>query len=160
MSFRINTITGPMRALIQRVSRASVTIEGRVYSSIESGLLVLVGIKANDTAEDARYIAEKSCSLRIFDDGGQKLNLSVRDAGGSILAVSQFTLYGDTRKGNRPSFIDAAPPDAAEPLYETVVDHLRRQLGEKKVATGLFRAMMDIELVNNGPVTVMFESKG
>ena len=149
-----------MKALIQRVTKASVTIDGRIYSSIEKGLLILLGIKTHDTAEDARYIAEKSCSLRIFEDDRQKMNLSVRDVGGSVLAVSQFTLYGDTRKGNRPSFIDAAPPEEAEPLYNIFVDQLRQQLGTDRVATGLFRTMMDVELVNNGPVTVMLESKG
>ncbi len=149
-----------MKALIQRVSKASVTIDGKMYSSIEKGMLIFLGIKVNDTAEGARYIAEKSCSLRIFEDIQQKMNLSVRDISGSILAVSQFTLYGDTRKGNRPSFIDAAPPEVAEPLYNIFVDHLRQQLGNDKVATGLFRAMMDIELINDGPVTVMLESKG
>jgi len=149
-----------MRALIQRVSKASVAIDGKTYSSIEKGLLILLGIKVHDTAEDARYIAEKSCSLRIFEDGQQKMNLSVCDVGGSVLAVSQFTLYGDTRKGNRPSFMDAAPPDEAEPLYNIFVDQLRRQLGANRVATGLFRTMMDVELINNGPVTVMLESKG
>ena len=149
-----------MKALIQRVSKASVTIDGRMYSSIEKGLLILLGIKIHDTAEDARYLAEKSCSLRIFEDGQQKMNLSVRDVGGSVLAVLQFTLYGDTRKGNRPSFIDAAPPEEAEPLYNIFVDQLRQQLGNDRVSTGLFRTMMDVELINNGPVTVMLESKG
>ena len=149
-----------MKALIQRVSKASVTIDGRMYSSIEKGLLILLGIKIHDTAEDARYLAEKSCSLRIFEDDQQKMNLSVRDVGGSVLAVSQFTLYGDTRKGNRPSFIDAAPPEEAEPLYNIFVDQLRQQLGNDRVSTGLFRTMMDVELINNGPVTVMLESKG
>lgn len=148
-----------MKALIQRVTKASVTIDGRIYSSIEKGLLILLGIKTHDTAEDARYIAEKSCLLRIFEDDRQKMNLSVRDVGGSVLAVSQFTLYGDTRKGNRPNFIDAAPPEEAEPLYNIFVDQLRQQLGIDRVATGLFRTMMDVELVNNGPVTVMLESK-
>jgi D-aminoacyl-tRNA deacylase len=149
-----------MKALIQRVSRASVTIDGKLYSSIEAGLLILLGIKVNDTAEDAQYIAEKSCSLRVFEDSQQKMNLSVRDVGGKVLAVSQFTLYGNTRKGNRPSFVDAAPPNLAEPLYNIFVDRLRQQLGTEKVATGVFRAMMDVELVNSGPVTVMLESKG
>ncbi len=148
-----------MRALIQRVSRASVTIDGEKRGSIESGLLILLGIKVSDTAEDARYVAEKSCSLRVFEDDQQKMNLSVRDVGGKVLAVSQFTLYGDTRKGNRPSFIEAAPPDVAEPLYNLFVEQLRQLIGSEKVATGVFRTLMDVELVNNGPVTVMLESK-
>ncbi|MGA9406081.1 MAG: D-aminoacyl-tRNA deacylase [Bacteroidota bacterium] len=149
-----------MKALIQRVSKASVTIDGKMSGSIEKGILIFLGIKINDTAEDARYVAEKSCSLRIFEDGQHKMNLSVRDVGGSVLAVSQFTLYGDTRKGNRPNFTDAAPPTEAEPLYNIFVDQLKRQLGNDRVATGLFRAMMDVELTNDGPVTIMLESKG
>lgn len=149
-----------MKALIQRVSKASVTIDGKMYSSIEQGLLIFLGIKVHDSAEDARYLAEKSCALRVFEDDQQKMNLSVRDVGGSVLAVSQFTLYGDTRKGNRPNFIEAAPPEEAEPLYNFFVDQLRQELGTGRVAAGLFRAMMDVELINDGPVTVMLESKG
>lgn len=148
-----------MRALIQRVSRASVLIEGKVHSKIGSGLLVFIGIKNGDTTGDALFLAEKCCSLRIFEDPEEKMNLSVRDIGGSILVVSQFTLYGDTRKGNRPSFTDAASPEIAEPLYNAFVNHLRLQLGDDHVATGVFRAMMDIELVNDGPVTLSVESK-
>jgi D-tyrosyl-tRNA(Tyr) deacylase len=149
-----------MKALVQRVSKANVTIDGEEHSSIQSGLLIFVGIKVGDTAEDAKYLAEKCCSLRVFEDDHQKMNLSVRDVGGSVLAVSQFTLYGDTRKGNRPSFVEAAAPDAAEPLYQIFVDHLRLQLGASRVAAGVFRAMMKVELTNDGPVTVMVESKG
>ena len=148
-----------MRALIQRVSRARVLMDGKEQSSIGSGLLVFIGIKSGDTAGDALYLAEKCCSMRIFEDEEGKMNLSVRDVGGSILVVSQFTLYGDTRKGNRPSFVEAAPPDIAEPLYTSFVSHLRLQLGNAHVATGVFRAMMDIELVNDGPVTLSVESK-
>ncbi|HLP18026.1 MAG TPA: D-aminoacyl-tRNA deacylase [Bacteroidota bacterium] len=148
-----------MKALIQRVSRASVTIGGTLHSRIGPGLVILLGIKTGDTERDAVYVAEKCCSLRIFEDDQEKMNLSVRDVGGSLLVVSQFTLYGDTRKGNRPSFIDAAPPEAAEPLYERFVAHARMLLGEERVSTGVFRAMMDVELVNSGPVTVTVESK-
>ena len=148
-----------MRAVVQRVSRASVSIAGRPFSSIGKGLLVLLGITNGDTGEEAKYTAEKCNSLRIFDDGQGKMNLSVREVEGSIMVVSQFTLYGDARKGNRPSFIEAAPPDVAEPLYNTFVQHLCTLLGNERVATGLFRTMMDVELVNDGPVTLIVESK-
>jgi D-tyrosyl-tRNA(Tyr) deacylase len=148
-----------MRAVVQRVSRASVTIDGKVYSTIERGLLILLGIRNGDTIEDVLYVAEKCCALRIFEDEREKMNLSVRDVGGSVLVVSQFTLYGETSKGNRPSFIEAASPEIAAPLYNAFVDHLRLQLGDECVATGVFRAMMDVELINDGPVTVMVESK-
>ena len=149
-----------MRALVQRVASASVTIDGKVYSSIGKGLLVFLGIKHDDTIDDARYIAEKCCSLRVFEDAQEKMNLSVRDVGGSILAVSQFTLYGDSRKGNRPSFVDAASPAIAEPLYDAYVHQLRLIIGPERVATGVFRAMMDVTLVNDGPVTIIVEGKG
>jgi D-aminoacyl-tRNA deacylase len=148
-----------MKALIQRVSRASVTIDGSRCSDIGHGLVILLGIKTGDTERDAVYVAEKCCSLRIFEDDEEKMNLSVRDVTGSVLVISQFTLYGDTRKGNRPSFIDAAPPQVAEPLYEYFVSHMRTLLGDDRVRTGVFRAMMDVELVNTGPVTVTIESK-
>lgn len=148
-----------MRAVIQRVSSASVTIEGTVSGSIGNGLLILLGIKSGDTESDARYLAEKCSALRIFEDTEEKMNLSVKDVNGSVLIVSQFTLYGDTRKGNRPSFVDAAPPTVAEPLYEYFVGQMRMLLGADKVATGVFRAMMDVALVNAGPVTVIVESK-
>ena len=149
-----------MKALIQRVSKASVSVDGKAIASIETGLLIFLGIKIGDTQEEARYLAEKISSLRIFEDALQKMNLSVRDVGGSLLAVSQFTLYGDARKGNRPNFMEAAPPDVAEPLYDHFVSQLRLQLGPEKVATGVFRAMMEVALVNDGPVTLMVESKG
>ena len=148
-----------MKAVVQRVSRANVTIDVKEFSSIGKGLLILLGITNGDTGDDAKYTAEKCSSLRIFDDGQGKMNLSVREVEGSILVVSQFTLYGDTRKGNRPSFIEAAPPDVAEPLYNTFVQHLRTLLGNERIATGLFRSMMNVGLVNDGPVTVIVESK-
>jgi D-tyrosyl-tRNA(Tyr) deacylase len=148
-----------MRAVVQRVKRASVSIDGKMYSSIENGLVLLLGIKNGDEEADARYLAEKSSSLRIFEDNQQKMNLSLVDVGGSMLVVSQFTLYGDARKGNRPSFVEAAPPTIAEPLYESFVSHVRRLLGAQRIATGVFRAMMDVELVNDGPVTIILESK-
>jgi D-tyrosyl-tRNA(Tyr) deacylase len=146
-----------MRALIQRVSSASVTISGNVHGQIGHGLLILLGIKTGDTETDGNYLAEKCAAIRIFEDGEGKMNLSVKDVDGSALVVSQFTLYGDTRKGNRPGFTDGAPPQIAEKLYESFAGHLRTLLGPEKVATGVFRAMMDVALVNNGPVTVMVE---
>ena len=148
-----------MRAVVQRVSSASVTIDRKLYSSIEYGLLILLGIKSGDSEAEAQYLAEKCIGLRIFEDYEEKMNLSVKDINGSILVVSQFTLYGDTRKGNRPSFVEAAPPQIAEPLYEKFVSMLQDSLGKEKVVTGVFRAMMDVALVNDGPVTVIVESK-
>ena len=148
-----------MRAVIQRVSSASVTIDGKIHSSIQKGMLILLGIKTGDSVAEAKYLAEKCIALRIFEDAEEKMNLSIQDIHGSILAVSQFTLYGDTRKGNRPSFIEAAPPNVAEPLYEKFVQYLQEALGHEKVVTGVFRSMMDVSLVNDGPVTVIVESK-
>ncbi len=148
-----------MKAVIQRVSRAQLTIDGAVRSSIGPGLVVLLGVKTGDTEKDADYLAEKCASMRIFEDAQEKMNLSVLDTGGSMLVVSQFTLYGDARKGNRPSFIEAAVPSVAEPLYERFVGRARTLLGAEHVQTGVFRAMMDVELVNSGPVTITIESK-
>jgi D-aminoacyl-tRNA deacylase len=148
-----------MKALIQRVTRASVTIGDTLHSEIGPGLVILLGINAGDTERDAVFVAEKCCALRIFEDDQEKMNLSVRDVGGAVLVISQFTLYADTRKGNRPSFTEAAIPSVAEPLYEHFVEHARTLLGAERVKTGVFRAMMDVELNNSGPVTVSVESK-
>jgi D-tyrosyl-tRNA(Tyr) deacylase len=148
-----------MRALIQRVKRSSVTINGQVQGSIEKGFLVLLGVKQGDGEQDALSVAQKCAALRIFDDSEGKMNLSVRDVEGEVLVVSQFTLYGDTRRGNRPSYSDAAPPPIAESLYEKYISEMKRLVGSQKVQSGVFRAMMDVELVNDGPVTVMIESK-
>jgi D-aminoacyl-tRNA deacylase len=148
-----------MRALIQRVRRCSVTISGVEHGSIGYGMLILLGVKQQDSDKDCAYLAERCAALRIFEDAQGKMNLSVRDVGGAAMVVSQFTLYGDTTRGNRPSYSSAAPPELAEKLYESFVSQLRIQLGEEKVAVGVFRAMMDVELVNDGPVTVMVESK-
>lgn len=148
-----------MRALVQRVKRCSVTIEGRLHSSIEMGMLILLGIKNGDRESDAEYLAERCSSLRIFDDETGKMNLSVKDVKGEAMVVSQFTLYGDTHKGNRPSYTDAAPPQIAESLYNYFVSCLQNNLGKKQIGSGVFRAMMDVEFVNDGPVTLMLESK-
>ncbi|MCI0706828.1 MAG: D-aminoacyl-tRNA deacylase [Ignavibacteriae bacterium] len=148
-----------MRALVQRVKRCSVTINGSLHSEIGAGMLILLGVKQGDTSTDAQYLAERCLNLRIFDDTDGKMNLSVRDAGGSVMVVSQFTLYGDTRKGNRPSYAEAAPPQDAERLYDEFTNHLRGVLGSGRVASGVFRAMMDVVLVNDGPVTLLLESK-
>ena len=141
-----------MRALVQRVSEASVTVDGTEISRIGPGLLVLLGVRRGDTEAEADRIAAKLLALRIFEDDDGKMNLSVGDAGGEILCVSQFTLYGDTRKGNRPSYIDAARPGHAEPLY----DRFCERLGAAK---GVFGACMGVALVNDGPVTLMVEAE-
>ena len=146
-----------MRAVLQRVSRASVTVDGTVVGHIGRGLLVLLGVTHADTAEHARWLAEKTVGLRIFADEQDKMNRSVADVGGGVLVVSQFTLYGDCQKGRRPSFVDAAPPEVAIPLYEAYINAVKAQ--GVAVETGRFGAMMDVELVNDGPVTLILESK-
>jgi D-tyrosyl-tRNA(Tyr) deacylase len=146
-----------MRAVLQRVSRARVRVGEEVTGEIGRGLLVLLGVAQGDTAEQARWLAEKVVGLRIFADDEGKMNRDVTEAPGAVLVVSQFTLYGDCRKGRRPSFIGAAPPETAIPLYEAFVEAVRA-LGVP-VATGRFGAMMDVELVNEGPVTLIVDSK-
>ena len=140
-----------MRALVQRVSQASVTVDGEQVAAIGPGLLVLLGVRRGDGEAEADRIAAKLLALRIFEDDGGKMNLSVGDVGGELLCVSQFTLYGDSRRGNRPSFVDAAPPEQAEPLYERV----REAVGAQG---GVFGARMTVELVNDGPVTLIVET--
>ena len=147
-----------MRALIQRVKKASVTIEGKVYSEINQGLLILLGIEAEDTQEDINWLAGKITHLRIFSDENDAMNLSVQDVDGDCLVVSQFTLHASTKKGNRPSFIYAAKPEIAIPLYEKFVLQLENEMN-KKVQTGSFGAMMDVALINDGPVTIWIDSK-
>jgi D-tyrosyl-tRNA(Tyr) deacylase len=146
-----------MRAVVQRATRASVTVDGAVIGEIEKGLVVLLGIARDDTKVEAAYLVDKISNLRIFDDEDGKMNLSVKDVNGALLIVSQFTLYGDVRRGLRPSWIDAAPPEVAEPLYDFFV----RQAGTavEDVATGKFQAMMQVELINDGPVTILIDSK-
>jgi D-tyrosyl-tRNA(Tyr) deacylase len=146
-----------MRAVVQRVTGAKVTVNDEIVGEIGHGLVVLLGVARDDTKLDAAYLAEKITVLRIFGDDEGKMNLSVREVSGSVLIVSQFTLYGDVRRGLRPSWIDAAAPEVAEPLYEFFVRQVRAVVGE--VATGSFRAMMQVELVNDGPVTILLDSK-
>ena len=146
-----------MKAVIQRVSRARVVIESREHSSIQLGILILLGVEKGDTAPDATALAKKIVELRIFEDEAGKMNRSVLDVHGEILAVSQFTLLGDCRKGRRPSFDDAASPDEARQLYDAFVESLRST--GVRVKTGVFQANMDVELVNQGPVTFILESK-
>ncbi len=148
-----------MRALIQRVGNADVKIESKTISEIKKGLLVLISVSATDDEKDAKYLAEKCVNLRIFEDAQNKMNLSVKDVDGSILVVSQFTLYADTRRGNRPSFTNAAPPEHANQMYKIFVENLKLLMGSEHIKTGVFGAMMNISLVNEGPVTILLESK-
>ena len=145
-----------MRAVIQRVKSASVTVEGKVVSEIHKGLLIFLGVAQEDTPADVDYMASKIANLRIFEDDEGRMNLSILDIGGEALVVSQFTLYGDCRKGRRPSFIHAARPEKADPLYQAFMDEIS-QLGVP-VKAGIFQAMMDVELINDGPVTMMLDS--
>ena len=147
-----------MRVVVQRVKEASVTVGTNVLGSIQKGLLVLVGIEENDNEEDAKWIAKKIYNLRIFDDDAGVMNLSIVEIGGDILVVSQFTLHASTKKGNRPSYIKAAKPEKAIPLYNSFVESLSN-LMEKPIPTGKFGAMMEINLVNSGPVTIIIDSK-
>ena len=146
-----------MRAVIQRVSRASVSVDGKVLGSIGLGLVVLLGVARDDEERDADYLLDKIVGLRIFKDEAGKFNLSLENVGGDLMVVSQFTLFGDCRKGRRPSFSDAAPPDLAERLYDHFVSASRKT--GLTVATGEFRAMMSVELANDGPVTLMLDSR-
>ena len=149
----IRAIYASVRALVQRVTEAAVEVDGREVARIGPGLLVLLGVRRGDGAEEADWIARKVLSLRVFEDAEGRMNLSVEDVGGQLLCVSQFTLYGDARKGNRPSYVDAAPPEEAEPLYERVRDALGAE-------GGVFGAHMRVALVNHGPVTVLIEAGG
>lgn len=144
-----------MKALIQRVTSASVTIDSQIVGEIKKGLLVLLGVGKGDSVREVKYLTDKILGLRIFEDENNKMNLSVMDIGGEILLVSQFTLYGDARKGKRPSFTDAAPPNEAEALYEAMKQEMRSQIN---VECGEFGADMQVALVNDGPVTIILES--
>lgn len=147
-----------MRAVIQRVNEASVYVEKEVTGKISSGLLVLLGIEDSDTSEDIAWLSAKIANLRIFNDAGGIMNLSVKDSDGGILVVSQFTLHASTKKGNRPSYIRAAKPEIAIPLYENFIRQMENDLG-KKPETGKFGAMMEVSLINNGPVTIIIDTK-
>ena len=145
-----------MRAVVQRVTQADVTVDGRVTGKIDKGLMVLLGVEEGDSAEDARYMAQKTAGLRIFEDSEGKMNLSVKDVGGSVLAVSQFTLLGDARKGKRPSFVKAARPQEADTLYRMYIDLLKEE--GINTGEGVFRAEMLVRIYNDGPVTILLDS--
>jgi len=149
-----------MRALVQRVSEAGVYIDKENYKAeIEKGIVILLGIKNDDSDEDLLFVADKCSHLRIFEDENEKMNLSLKDVNGEVLIISQFTLYGDAQKGNRPSFIEAARPEIAIPLYEKFISRMKSNLGEEKIKTGIFGAMMKVKIINDGPVTILVESK-
>jgi D-tyrosyl-tRNA(Tyr) deacylase len=147
-----------MRTVIQRVTEASVTINGQLHSTIAKGLLVLAGIEENDTENDIQWMCDKLCQMRIFNDAEGKMNLSVIDIAGELLIVSQFTLHASTKKGNRPSFMKAARPEHAIPLYEKFIENVNQRTG-KPIKTGVFGADMKIQLINDGPVTIIVDSK-
>jgi D-tyrosyl-tRNA(Tyr) deacylase len=149
-----------MRALVQRVSEGSVRIENpEHFEEIKKGMVILLGIKEGDSDDDLNFTADKCSNLRIFEDENQKMNLSVKDINGEVLVISQFTLYGDARKGNRPSFTDAARPETAELIYRKFVERMKSNLGGDKVKCGIFGAMMMVKIMNDGPVTILVESK-
>jgi D-tyrosyl-tRNA(Tyr) deacylase len=149
-----------MRAIVQRVKEGSVYIPGQNYSrDIGKGMVILVGIKNNDTEDDISFVADKCTNLRIFGDDNIKMNLALKDIKGEVLIISQFTLYGETSKGNRPSFIEAAKPELAVPLYKKFIERMKDNLGEDNVKEGLFGEMMEVKIINDGPVTVIVESK-
>ncbi len=149
-----------MRAVIQRVKQGGVTIEAQGYSAkIMQGFVILLGIKQGDTLDDVKFLADKCAGSRVFEDSEGKMNLSLLDIYGEALIISQFTLYGDARKGNRPSFILAARPEEAIPLYEAFIARMQERIGENKVKTGIFGAMMQVEIINDGPVTIIIDSR-
>jgi D-aminoacyl-tRNA deacylase len=148
-------------AVLQRVIEGNVIIADENYKAeIEKGLVILLGVKVGDSLEDCRFVADKCCNLRIFQDEKDKMNLSVKDVNGEILIISQFTLYGETAKGNRPGFTKAARPEEAIPLYEYFITRVKENIGTEKVKTGIFGATMSVKIINDGPVTVMVESPG
>jgi len=149
-----------MRAVVQRVTQGGVNIPAQKYScEIGKGMVILVGIKNNDTEDDVLFVADKCANLRIFGDDDIKMNLALKDINGEALVISQFTLYGETSKGNRPSFSEAARPELAVPLYNKFIERMKENLGEDKVKEGLFGKMMEVKIINDGPVTVIVESQ-
>lgn len=149
-----------MKVVVQRVSSGGVFIASENYKAeINKGLIILLGIRNGDTENDATFLADKCTNLRIFEDLNEKMNLSLKEIGGKVLVISQFTLYGDAQRGNRPSFTDAAKPDIAIPLYEKFVRRMKDNLGTEKVKEGVFGAMMEVKIINDGPVTVIIDSK-
>jgi len=149
-----------LRALVQRVSQASVEVKEENYlAKINEGMVILLGVHQDDTINDVNFVADKCSNLRIFEDDNGKMNLSLKDINGEVLVVSQFTLYGDCRKGNRPNFMFAAEPQKAKLLYEKFVERMKENLGDDKIKTGIFAAMMTVNIVNEGPVTVLVEDK-
>ena len=149
-----------MRALVQRVSKGGVSISKENYEqAIGKGLVIILCVTETDTEVETNFVADKCCSLRIFEDENEKMNLSLKDVDGEVLIISQFTLYGDARKGNRPSFINAARPEKAKELYEKFIDRVKNNIGSGKVKTGIFGAMMNVKILNDGPVTILVESK-
>ncbi len=150
-----------MRALVQRVSESSVTISKPEYfSEIKKGIVILLGVRDGDTEDDLSFVADKCSNLRIFEDENEKMNLSLKEIDGEVLVISQFTLYGDARKGNRPSFIEAARPEIAEVMYNKFIQRMKSNLGDEKVKNGIFGSMMLVKIFNDGPVTIIVESKG
>ena len=149
----------PMKALIQRVSKGRVLVDGKPIGETGTGFVVFLGVKQGDTENDAKYLAEKTAALRIFPDKNDRMNFSIIDVQGAVLVISQFTLHADTSKGNRPSFIMAAPAEQARRLYEHYIDSLKRVLGPDKVACGIFQARMQVEIFNDGPVTIELKSR-
>ncbi len=149
-----------MRALVQRVSEGGVYVEENNHDEkINKGFVVLLGVCHEDGEEEVNFVADKCCNLRVFEDENGKMNISLKDIAGEMLIISQFTLYGDARKGNRPNFTNAAKPEQAERLYELFIERVKANIGEDKVKTGIFGAMMDVKIINDGPVTILVESK-
>ncbi len=149
-----------MRVVVQRVSEGGVFISSKNYKAeIKKGFVILLGIKTSDEEKDAKFLAEKCSNLRVFEDENEKMNLSIKDVDGEILLISQFTLYGNAQKGNRPSFTDSAKPEEAIPLYEKFISYLREILGDEKIKTGMFGEMMKVKIINDGPVTIIIDSK-